>query len=334
MKNYKAMMKKHQIKWRKNYLPEINKKGKFRKIEYEHILPWEKREFNFYPPIRRDLFSFIDVKGIQPHASIHNLLSSWVLCSNMYWPFNNKEGSESLCKYLSKEANISIDKIEEMDLEYECENDSLKPAVLLGETRGKRGSGQTSPDLAIKFKTKDNKKGIFLIESKFTEDNFEPCSGYVTKPGREANPDKSRCERPKDIIKSNFSDCYLLTLGRYYWDLLGKSLDRGKYISFTQCPISNCCYQIFRQQALAKGLEKIYDISISCVAIDSRNEKIINSSCKGELKPLPEGWKDLFPESNFIWLTHNNWFEFVKENNSGGKWDNWIDYIENRYFKI
>lgn len=101
-----------------------------------------------------------------------------------------------------------------MDLEYMDKDIELSPSVLLGEDSGMRGSGQTSPDLAIRFITEDNKKGILLIELKFTEHSFYQCSGYSkTKPGRPNNPDKKRCLDTVGILQSNFNNCHLLS-----WD--------------------------------------------------------------------------------------------------------------------
>lgn len=335
MREFYKIMKEHQIKWRKKKLPHIKENGIFKGTEYEHILPKKNLLENFYHTIQKDLFDpnngYIIKNNIQPHIYINNLLSSWAFCANLYWPFRNDEGFKLLTQYLSKYTGIQIDKIESMDLEYE--EKSLKPQDLLGEDSGKRGSGQTSPDLAIKFITLDYKKGIFLKESKFTEHSFYSCSGYSKiKPGKPINPDKTRCYNTKLIIQSDFKECHLTTWNRKYWDLLKNDLDTEIYKSLKKCPMSSSCYQLFRQQALAKGLESIYDIAISCVVIDLRNENIINSICSVGLRPLPDGWKELFPYSKFQWLTHNNWFEFVKANNINGIWDDWINYVGERYF--
>ena len=195
-----------------------------------------------------------------------------------------------------------------------------------------RGSGQTSPDLAIRFRTEDGKNGIILIESKFSEHSFYSCSGYSkTKPGKPVNEKKERCLNPSLIVDSDFNECHLTSWNRKYWDLLGNELDKVKFSSLKKCPMSSSCYQLFRQQALAKGLEKKYDISVSAVATDSRNEELKNSSVRNGMKPFPEGWRELFPDLKLYWFTHNEWFTFVKQNNPGGRWDVWLKYILERY---
>ena len=95
--------------------------------------------------------------------------------------------------------------------------------------------------------------------------------------------------------------------------------------------MSSSCYQLFRQQALAKGLERKYDIAVSAVATDTRNEELKNSSVRNGMKPFPEGWRELFPNLKFYWLTHNEWFHFVQQNNLDGKWDEWVKYVGDRY---
>lgn len=348
MRKFDQLMRQHQKQWRKQYLPQITEVGCQNKKQYEHILPKEKFLHNFYPSIQHDLFDpndgYLIKKKIQPHTGIHNLLSSWALCANLYWPFNNPEGFDILARYLNLKIDIQISEITKMELEYEEDKEKdpdLSPHALLGENNGNRGSGQTSPDLAIKFKTVNGKSGILLIESKFTEHSFYGCSGYRTaklgteeNASRPSNPNNRRCHNTAGIMISDFAECHLLSSGwnRKYWDFLKDKLDKEKYASLKKCPMSNCSYQLFRQQALAQGFKKKYDVVISCVAADDRNEALKQSSHTTGLSCFPEGWKDLFPSLDFKWLTHNEWYEFVKVHNADGRWDEWVDYIGKRYF--
>ena len=348
MKKFKQQMRDYQETWRQKHLPSITENGWHNGRQYVHVLPKESFLHNFYPPIQHELFDkttgYIDRKSIQTHTGIHNLLSSWALCANMYWAFNNPEGFNLLAQYLRDKTDIDIQQVTGMELEYEEQDDpDLLPQALLGENSGSRGSGQTSPDLAIKFNTKEGRKGIFLIESKFTEHSFYGCSGYKkTKVGKEknirrpSNPDNRRCHNTAGIIASNFTECHLVASGwnRKYWDLLKDKIDKEKYASLKKCPMSNCSYQLFRQQALAQGFRKKYDVAISCVATDNRNDVLVNSSQTTGLSKFPKAWEELFPTSHFKWLTHNEWYDFVKLNNPDGRWSEWIEYIGERYFKI
>ncbi len=340
-KEFKEIQRKNQINWRKKYLPNINGNGLQNGKSYPHILPKEYKQFNFYLTIKEELFhpvkGYLKKNNVKPHSGIHNLLSSWVACANIYWPFNNPEGKALLAVFLRKETSLDIQTIEHIDLEYEeQEYEDLKPGKLLGEDKGgMRGSGQTSPDLAIRFRTSKNEKGILLIESKFTERSFYVCSGYSkqNKLVRTSNPDNKRCFNTKNILAGDFKDCHLNTWGRKYWSLLKNDIDKQKYLSLKKCPMSTSCYQLFRQQALAKGFEKHYKVVASCVATDARNDILIKCGNSAGLQPFPNGWKELFPKLPFYWFTHNNWFEYVKYNNSKGLWDTWLEYVGNRYFK-
>ena len=93
-------MKGHQIKWRRKNLSNITGNGWQNGKSYEHILPKKYQVHNFYPEIQESLFNYLNENKIQHHTGIHNLLSSWVVCSNFYWPFNNENGYELLTNYL------------------------------------------------------------------------------------------------------------------------------------------------------------------------------------------------------------------------------------------
>jgi len=339
MDNFNQEIKAHQILWKRKNLPHIIKKGYQNGGYHEHVLPKAFFYENFFPLIREELFDstngYLKKNNIKPHTGIHNLLSSWAVCANMYWPFNNQEGKKLLSRWLTKETRLDVSEIQQIELEYEDPNPKLNPGVLLGENnQGMRGSGQTSPDLAIIFKTLNGSSGILLIESKFTEHSFYVCSGYQKKSVTKypPNPDKTRCHKPELILSSNFQECHLNTWDRKYWNLISNDIDHSKFVSLKRCPMSTSCYQLFRQQALAKGFEKYYDIVSSCVVTDKRNSTLVNSGHSVGLKPFPEGWRELFPSLQFHWFTHNSWFDFVKKNNQKGQWNKWLEYIGVRYY--
>lgn len=338
MNAFRTSILSDQMKWKKKYLPHITKEGFQNKQSFGHILPKANQEDNFYLSIRSDLFDkargYLELNHIKPHTGIHNLLSSWALCANLYWPFNNPEGKKLLAEYLKAQTNLDIETIESLELEYEDIDPNLKPKYLLGEDdNGLRGSGQTSPDLAVIFKNRKGENGILLIESKFTEHSFYVCSGYKkqTSSERDPNHETKRCLTTKGILSSYYTDCHLNTWGRKYWELLSGDLDQNEFSSLKRCPMSTCCYQLFRQQALAKGFQKKYSVVASCVAMDERNSTLVNSGSRTGLKPFPEGWRRLFPGLYFFWFTHQSWFEFVKAHNNNGRWTDWIKYIDERY---
>lgn len=230
MESFYWQMRRHQVSWRKENLPHIRENGWQNNRQHDHILPWANHQENFYPPIREELFSYIRAERIQPHTGIHNLLSSWAFCANLYWPFNNDKGKQLLARYLSEGLGMQIVAIHNMHLEYE--HPTLSTSDLLGEGGGQRGIYQTSADLAIEFSLADGRKGLLLVESKFTERNFGYCSGYGE--GNKLNPDPGRCKNTEGILDSNFADCHLLTWGRKYWGYLAASIDSQLYASLKQ----------------------------------------------------------------------------------------------------
>lgn len=306
MEDFKNRMRDYQIIWKRKYLPHINGKGYQNGKGYDHILPKCNEQENFFKPIQNELFNlyngYLKENNIKPHTGIHNLLSSWTLCANMYWPFNIDEGKILLSKWLSQHIKLDISEIVKLELEYEDPIQDLKPGFLLGENnQGMRGSGQTSPDFAVIFKTTKGKNGILLIESKITEHSFYVCSGYQkkTQTANNPNPNKTRCLSTSSIVSSNFDDCHLNTWGRKYWNLLSKDLNNDAFKALNRCPMSTSCYQLFRQQALAKGYEKYYDTVASCVVTDDRNITLSNSCKSSGMSMFPEGWKQLFPTLHF-----------------------------------
>jgi|GEM_PF-825545 len=339
MASFKSKMVTHQILWKNNHLPHIAKHGWQNGKQYSHILPKVNQEENFFKPIQKELFypnyRYLKQKRFKPHSGVHNLLSSWALCAKMYWPFNNPEGKILLARYFKTQANLEIETIQSVELEYEDKSLALKPAILLCEdNNGTRGSGQTSPDLAILFKTKKGEDGILLIECKFTEHSFYSCSGYKKQnpSGRVPNPDNKRCLDAKGILVSDYANCHLISWERKYWDLLGRDLDKVKFSSLSRCPMSSCCYQLFRQQTLAKRLQKKYSIVASCVAMNERNSTLIYSGNRTGLIPFPRGWQELFQIPPFYLLTHQAWFEYMKAHNHRERWDEWIEFVGERYF--
>lgn len=178
----------------------------------------------------------------------------------------------------------------------------------------------------------NDESGILLVESKFTEKGFYRCSGYnQTRNGKPSNPDNKRCLDTIRLLESDFSDCHLVSWGRQYWHLLKGELDKAFFSSLKKCPALNC-YQLLRQQALAQGYKKRYDLAYSCVAADQRSERLAYSARSVGLSTLPDGLQELFPRVSLPWFHHNDWFRYVQSHNNSGEWDSWIRYVGDRYF--
>ncbi len=331
----------YQTNWRKKYRLAEGEFGKQNGVEKEYILPVQKWMLSLWQPIREPLQQYIRVSGIQPNAGKHNLKSSWTQCANLFFPFRqNVEMRRILACFLAERLDLPITDIEGLELEYAAPG-KLEPKRLLGELKGMRGSGQTSPDVAILFSCKNGSSGIFLLENKYTEHSFYDCSGakkvlgksYAQR-GLPVNNDPERCKHALDILDNPAGMCHQeQPWGRKYWTLLQPTFDKVALGRCTYCPALGGGYQLFRQQALAQGLinSKLFDYVISGVAYDRRNTELITCLRPIGIENFASGWSGLFnTEVRFHCFTHQDWVKYVASFN-GRMIERWVDYMSGRY---
>jgi hypothetical protein len=320
-----------QLKWRntQNISTEF---GMQNKKQYSHIIPKKEWSKTVWSPIRDDLLKYLKEQRIQHHTGTHNLLSSWVLCSNLYFICRtNSSFRQLLSDFLSKKLSIKIDTILNVELEYALTG-KLSPCELLGEDDGIRGSGQTSPDVAIVFENA-NTKGLILTECKYTEHSFYACSGRKKKhnSGKIPNPDPERC-LTINIVNNFKQGCHQYVWGRKYWDYL-KIVDNGKEF-LKCCPASKAGYQLIRQQALAEGIAMNGDFSpvFSAVAYDDRNTVLKKSMRTSGILNVFDDFGKLFSgKSLFSSWTHQEWVDYVRKNCRNDIQKQWLSYINDRY---
>lgn len=331
-----------QTEWRKKNIStpiwgaqSFDRKTKL-PIYHEHILPKSHWEDTLWPPIRKKLIEYLDNPycPIQSHTGTHNLLSSWVLCANLYFMVRIDHNMRQLmAEFLNLKISNQILEVLDVELEFAFKlGDELHPSLLLGEKDGKRGSGQTSPDIAFRIKTKDD-DGLVLTECKYTEKEFYPCSARRTTDSeiRKGNPDPLRCLNHSNLCNYK-SICHQTVWGRKYWDNLVLS-EYGKSI-LTKCPASLHGYQLFRQQALAEGIMKSgrYSLVASTVAFDERNTELKNCLKSTGIPDFQTGWDGIFEgKSIFRSWTHQEWVGFVRKNQVKRMFDYWLKYMEERY---
>jgi hypothetical protein len=249
----------------------------------------------------------------------------------LYFPF--RIDLDLIAGFLQTKVCAEIDKIERIELEF-AEKSPHSPAALLSEPSGIRGANQTSPDLAFIIRTISGKKGLILVENKYTEHSFYSCSGRAKKYG---NPDSKRCLNFQQIKCDLKSQCWQLNwegdyrANRRYWDYFKISSKYDNRLRF--CPAAIAGYQLFRQQALAEALlQKCdYDIVYSCVAYDDRNEDLTKSMQTTGIEHI-EDWIDVYEgKSGFAIWTHQDWLKWVKQNGDIQKWQDWYEYVITRY---
>lgn len=321
--------------WRKN-AHICQSLGSQNGLEYPWIVLKDKWEETLWEDIRKDkkfsLIRYLKKNRIQNHAGTHNLKSSWTLCANLYFPFGSSpEGRKLLGSFLRRHVGAEIQCVDRLELEF-AEEGSLHPSNLLGETGGKRGSGQTSPDLA--FIVNDG-TGLILTENKFVEHSFYPCSARTTKDNtkRKGNHDPSRCKNVKRVLAEPRGQCHQVEWNRCYWKHLKEIVNKEAWEKLAVCPAGYAGYQLFRQQALAEGIAQSakYEFVYSCVAYDERNETLVHCLRNTGLDDFTRDWGGLFSgKAKFATWTHQQWVQWVREN-AALEWKNWLEYVESRY---
>ena len=335
MSAFDKQMNTLQVDWRARFV-ETQEQGCQNGRQYPWILPKRRWEDGLWHELRsgsrNDLPSYLSANRIQKHQGAHNLKSSWVLCANLY--FSHRHDTKLLAQFLSHHVDPRIDAIEHLELEY-TEPPPCDPTTLLGEPKGRRGSRQTSPDIAFIVKLTNKQNALILVENKFTEHSFYTCTGRKKK---YENPDPGRCFVPDLVLDTPETHCYLLNwsnatrTNRKYWEFIQvSSVGREK---LRRCPAATGGYQLFRQQALAEGIARHgrYDWVASAIAYDCRNESLIRCLKTSGIEHVPTEWGGLYNgNAEFASFTHQDWVQWVRKSDTVGKWGKWCDWLNERY---
>jgi len=336
--NFYYRMRADQLEWRRQNLTNQDP-GKQNGGKHEHVLPAEEWELNLWSDINsqseHSLPNYLEENRIRRHTGSHNLLSSWALCANLYFPFRCEFGYEMLAGFLRQSISPEIKSVNGVELEYESDDASLKPATLLGEMDGGRGAGQTSPDIAFLVETQKG-LGVIMVECKFTEHNFYGCSGHKTNL-KNSNPnlDPARCLNTAAVLDDTHKQCHLYERKRKYWDHLKPIINNQTLSQLKACPAAFGGYQLFRQQALAEGIAQSekYALVVSAVAYDKRNTGLMGSLKRSTgITDIRSEWSPLFAgKAKFSVFTHQAWVSWVKNHDHQGHWKKWLEYIVERY---
>lgn len=306
-------------------------------VYHSHIIPRSIWLENVWKEIRKELDEYLENPeyDVKAHTGTHNLLSSWIVCANLYFMVRTKESlRQIMLRFLQERVSDQITDISDVQLEFAFQKgDKLHPAELLGELDGNRGSGQTSPDIAFLVKTISG-DGLVLTENKFVEHSFYPCSARRTKSKgeHEGNPDPARCMKAT-IGYDHKSNCHQTAWGRKYWSLLNLS-EFGKR-TLQRCPAATAGYQLFRQQALAEGIAQSgrFTLVASTVAFDERNTDLIGCIKTTGVNDFQTSWGKLFEgKAKFTTWTHQEWVQFVRDNQVNAEFDEWLEYLKERYY--
>lgn len=330
----------HQVEWRKKNRLAEGDCGWQNAVQREHILPAKRWSLGLWAPIRDALVGYISASKIQANAGKHNLKSSWTQCANLFFPFRfSKQMSEVFARFLSHRFDLRITSIEGLEFEYAAPG-NLEPKRLLGEMGGIRGSGQTSPDVAVLFGCEDGTSGIYLIENKYTEHSFYDCSGAKKTASKThsllgllPNKQPERCLNAIGVFQNPDEMCQQQAWGRKYWSLLNISVNEESLKTCGHCPALRGGYQLFRQQALAQGLLEsgIFDHVFSGVSYDSRNDALVGCLKGIGISNFADSWADLFNTPvRFHCFTHQDLVSYIQQSNNSFT-QGWAKYITDRY---
>ncbi len=332
-------MLQEQLRWRAQHLPHVRGQGRWNKIGYDHILPNQpgnqQREENLWSGIRTGssncLETYLNQEGIQAHTGRDNLLSSWTLAANLYFPFRGAAGRRLLADFLKRAVDPSISGVDAIEFEWEHSAAGMKPPALLGETGGGRGSGQTSPDVAFEVRVGQEGRGVVLTEVKFTEHNFYACS--VRRPLSPSQRHAS-CDSLAALASNPQGLCANHTVkGRRYWDHLAPVFDWQAGLRW--CPAATAGYQLFRQQALAEGLAQGsgYALVVSSLAYHAGNQSLIRSLRRTGVGDMRTDWGPLYRgKAKFVAFTHQSWVQSVRTAANRPAWcTDWLQYVHDRY---
>ena len=332
--SFDAEMTDRQVRWRRHNV-DTAEAGVQNKVTYPWLLPRWAWQQGLWPPLRGEgpgsLQTYLAAHRVRPHSGVHNLKSSWISGVNLYFPFGlTADGRGLLAGFLRRYVDARVHSVDALELEWAGDRE-LSPRTLLGETGGTRGSGQTSPDIALRVNGGD---GLLLVENKLVEHSFYPCSarvrsGSVRRPG---NPDPARCDDAPALL-ADPGRCHQASWGRLYWERLYDAIDAGAFASLPCCPASRAGYQLLRQQALAEALAHTgrYGFVVSAVALDARNVGLARS-LKSSGLPDVRDWRGLFRgRASFAVFTHQDWVTWVRARAPEGSWRAWARWIAERY---
>jgi len=316
-------MKEQQIKYKTEVLNIREVGTSERGNPHPHLIPNAKWEYNLWEGIREEAPRYFRKERIAWHRQKHNLLSSQVMCVNIFLPLN--QYLDVLKSWLFSEFP-DVEKVTDLDFEY------IGPKNYFNEPGG-RGQNMTSSDLAITWLDKAERKNMLLLEFKFTEPNFGECS-------KQGNPNRRRCLSSKKVVESPRTQCYRAEArNRRYWDyiLYNTSPFRREALTAERyCPFRYDFYQLMRNQLLAHCIQSDARASFNRVEFGviyhGDNEDLMRMShpFDGERNPL-KAWPTLLKNPNtFHAFTVQDFLHTIDAGLPDELMD-WRTYIKQRY---
>lgn len=232
----------HLIKWKREHI--TGKNGYFRGMQYGAILPDEfvKKGCMFYPAV----FKEIQKHDFKKHIHINHMASSQAACLNLFLPIlsDNKIANTVLPKIIRRFVRLATEQLESgFQFEFWDKSNPLR------DHTPKAG---TDSDVAIAYYDINGDLSLWLIEHKFTEDEFTQCGGFHRS---SKNQTKNYCKDGNLVISDN-SRCYLNREKKYkYWEFTDEQVfNRDVLKKKNQCPFIDGTNQLWRNQILGKAI--------------------------------------------------------------------------------
>ena len=320
--------------WMRRYKTEklkLHEQGKWRGRQYPHILPQDLWFLNMWEGVCFKAVKYFDKSQIRWHAQKHNLLSSQILCINLFFPL--KEHLELLKLWLSSRL-ADVEEVIDLDFEYIGPDDPQEPSGYRNyfKEAGSRGQNRTSADVAVTWRNSKGSKNLPLLELKFTEPNFGECS-------RQGNPDRRRCLSSREVVRSPHTQCYRTEVGRPYWDIILGSdspLRQDLLTAEAFCPFRYDFYQLMRNQLLAHCIQRDPEVNYDRVEFGvmyhADNEMLMHMRRPFDKEKNPlKAWRSfLIDPDSFHSFTIQELLETIEPKLPVDLVD-WRRYLEERY---
>jgi len=325
MSDLRSRMETTAIRYKEEVLG-VHKGGKWHGQEYRHILPTEVWDLNLWEQIRDTARIHFVEEEIAWHDQRHNLLSSQILCVNIFFPLRNEP---TLLAGFLADRIPQLAGVGKMYFEYIGDRNYLNEP-------GGRGQMRTSADVALEWFDASNSRGLLLLEFKFTEREFGRCGGATSR----GNADKSRCRQPSEVVQAPEKMCYLVDpKKRPYWQIaLGPDspLRIDLLTKEPYCPFRYDFYQLMRNQFLAHLIESDPDSgfqrALFGVAYHGENEELqrMGRPFGGERNPL-RAWAGLLREPDcFITFTVQDLLRWI-DPRLPSRLEEWRMFLSEKY---
>ena len=325
MSDFRSPIETTAIRYKEELLG-VRKCGKWRGKEYRHILPIQLWDLNLWEQVRAPARIHFFEEDIAWHHQRHNLLSSQILCVNIFFPLRNEQ--ELLAGFLA-------DRIPQLGRVGRTYFEYIGDRNYLNEPGG-RGRMRTSADIALEWYDPSNSRGLLLLEFKFTEREFGRCGGATSR----GNVDRSRCRQASKIVQAPEKMCYLVDpKERPYWGIAlspDTPLRVDLLASEPYCPFRYDFYQLMRNQFLGHRIESDPDSgfqrALFGVAYHAQNDQLLRMGRPfgGERNPL-KAWAGLLREPDrFITFTIQDLLSWMDQR-LPSHLEEWRGFLNARY---